>query len=40
MDICERGEHLDRGWNKVLDDEPGSLVLVIRNGYEWDVKGC
>ena len=35
-DISERGEHLDReGWNKVLDDEPGSLVLDMN--YEWDV---
>jgi predicted sulfurtransferase len=36
--ISERGEHLDReGWNTVLDDDSRSLVLVIRNGYEWEV---
>ena len=37
-DISERGEHLEREeWNKMLDDHPDSLVLDIRNGYEWDV---
>ena len=37
-DISLRGEHLDRTeWNKVLEEEPDSLILDIRNGYEWDV---
>jgi len=37
-EISERGQHLDRlEWNKILDEEPDSLVLDIRNGYEWDV---
>ena len=35
--LWKGGTFGQRGWNKVLDDEPGSLVLVIRNGYEWDV---
>ena len=37
-DISDRGEHLEREeWNQMLDDHPDSLVLDIRNGYEWDV---
>ena len=37
-DLSERGEHLDRReWNRVLDEHPDSLVLDIRNDYEWDV---
>ena len=37
-DISERGEHLDREqWNKLLEDHPDSLVLDIRNDYEWEV---
>ena len=37
-DISERGEHLDQAqWNRVLDTEPDTLVLDIRNDFEWDV---
>ena len=37
-DISKRGKHLSgEEWNKLLDDYPESLVLDIRNDYEWDV---